>query len=75
MTSHLSRISATQRHESAVAVKLLVDTLTDADLKLPSVEVDWQAGRITGTVLVELGRATPEVVMREGLNARAQQQS
>lgn len=81
MTSQLSRITAEQRREAADAVELLTDTLSDAKLKLPSVSVDWHPGRVTGTVLVELGRAPAHVVvgiatlLREGLTARAQQQS
>lgn len=81
MNSHLASLTAEKRRQAAEAVELLTSTLDEAELHLPSVAVDWHAGRITGVVLVELGRATAEVVVematliREGLNARAQQQS
>ncbi len=81
MTSPLSRLTAGQREAAASAVELLTATLGDGGLKLPSVAVDWHAGRITGTVLVELGRARADVVtemaelIRDGLTYRAQQRS
>ncbi|WP_329563339.1 hypothetical protein [Kitasatospora sp. NBC_01266] len=56
----------------------LTAILTEADITIPSLGVDWPT--ITGHYLVTLGRVRPDVadeltaLLRDGLNARAQQQ-
>ncbi|MFF2039764.1 hypothetical protein ACFVVX_05010 [Kitasatospora sp. NPDC058170] len=55
---------ARQRHEDArAAVAELTDALASASIVLPSVGVD-SPSLFTGEVLVELGRARPDVVIR-----------
>ncbi|MDH6110279.1 hypothetical protein P3T36_004789 [Kitasatospora sp. MAP12-15] len=59
--SQLSRIRAKKRKQATDALAELIAALTLADIVLPSAGVDWQSA-ITGEVLVELGRARPDVI-------------
>jgi hypothetical protein len=51
------------RQEAEEAVRALAEALTAARIVLPSLRVD-PCPAFTGAVLVELGRARPEVVRR-----------
>jgi hypothetical protein len=76
MGSALRRLTAQTRREAADACDDLIATLAAADVKLPSVAVDWQSAATTGVVLIDLGAARPDVVVqlidviREGVRAR-----
>lgn len=77
--SILSKAVHAQRQQAQSAARKLAEVLTRAGTPLPSVGID-PASSITGAVLVELGRARPDVVVAiadlilEGLNARDRQQ-
>ncbi|WP_280724907.1 hypothetical protein [Kitasatospora sp. MAA4] len=76
----MAAITAQLREEALRALEDLLAVLRAAGITLPSLGLDTVSG-FTGTVLIELGRARPDVVaaitalLRDGLNARAQQQS
>ncbi|MDH6113920.1 hypothetical protein P3T36_002741 [Kitasatospora sp. MAP12-15] len=78
--SILSRQIHAQRQQARIAVTKLTAALTRAGSPLPSVGID-PASALTGTVLVDLGRARSDVVIQiaelilEGLDARDKQQS
>ncbi|WP_051966192.1 hypothetical protein [Kitasatospora mediocidica] len=78
--SRLAAITAQLREEATRALEDLLAVLREAGIVLPSLGLDAVSG-FTGTVLIELGRARPDVIaaitalLRDGLNARAQQQS
>ncbi|MDH6139533.1 hypothetical protein P3T35_001533 [Kitasatospora sp. GP30] len=85
MTNHrgstrIRELAANARQEARDAIDELRAVLAQAGIDLPSLGEDWQ-GSFTGVVLVELGRARPDVVrriaelLRDGLAARAQQPS
>ncbi|MBP0452967.1 MULTISPECIES: hypothetical protein [unclassified Kitasatospora] len=60
----LDRATAEQRREAALAVEDLIAVLALADAKLPSVEVDWEYGRLTGAYLINLGSARTAQILR-----------
>ncbi|AUY52768.1 hypothetical protein [Streptomyces sp. CB01881] len=60
----LNRATAEQRREAALAVEELIAVLALADAKLPSVEVDWEYGRLTGAYLINLGSARTAQILR-----------
>ncbi|WP_406204292.1 hypothetical protein OH807_28515 [Kitasatospora sp. NBC_01560] len=64
MGAILNRATAEQRREAALAVEDLVAVLALAGAKLPSVEVDWNYGRLTGAYLIELGSARTVQILR-----------
>ncbi|MDH6705780.1 hypothetical protein P3T27_002502 [Kitasatospora sp. MAA19] len=64
MGSKLYRATAEQRREAADVVDDLVAVLTLGGAKLPSVEVDWEHGRMTGCYLISLGCARPFDLLR-----------
>ncbi|MGW4891812.1 hypothetical protein ACWEQL_06035 [Kitasatospora sp. NPDC004240] len=64
MSSILTRATADQRRAAAEAFDDLLAVLALAGIVLPSAAVDWRAGRLTGAVLIELGAARPDVVLR-----------
>ncbi|MGW2376120.1 hypothetical protein [Kitasatospora sp. NPDC001683] len=76
MGSAFRGLTAQRRREAADACDDLIATLTAADVKLPSVAVDWQCATTTGIVLIDLGAARPDVivrltdVLRDGVRAR-----
>ncbi|MDH6115179.1 hypothetical protein P3T36_004098 [Kitasatospora sp. MAP12-15] len=78
--SILSRHIQAQRQQARIAVTKLTDALARAGAPLPSVGLD-PASALTGTVLVDLGRARADVVVMiaelilEGLDARDKRQS
>ncbi|MFJ2775254.1 MULTISPECIES: hypothetical protein [unclassified Kitasatospora] len=60
----LNRATAEQRREAAFAVEELTAVLALGDAKLPSLEVDWDYGRLTGAYLINLGSARTSQVLR-----------
>ncbi|MFJ2779365.1 hypothetical protein [Kitasatospora sp. NPDC087315] len=64
MGTMLNRATAEYRREAAVAVEDLVAVLALGDAKLPSVEVDWDYGRLTGAYLINLGSARTAQIVR-----------
>ncbi|MFJ9697942.1 hypothetical protein [Kitasatospora sp. NPDC101183] len=76
MGSALRRLTARDRRKTADAYDDLLSTLAAADVKLPSVTVDWQSAAATGVALIDLGAARPDVVVRlvdvirDGVRAR-----
>ncbi|MFJ8623358.1 hypothetical protein ACIRD3_10945 [Kitasatospora sp. NPDC093550] len=64
MTSALSRATAEQRRQAAAVLDDLITVLTLGGAKLPSLEVDWEYGRITGNYLIDLGSARPLDLLR-----------
>ncbi|MEV7777332.1 hypothetical protein [Kitasatospora sp. NPDC088351] len=64
MESRLDRATADRRREAADALDDLLAVLTLADTRLPTVEVDWRHGRLTGTYLIRMGSASPDVINR-----------
>ncbi|MER8185722.1 hypothetical protein [Kitasatospora sp. NPDC094015] len=64
MGSIIERHTADSRREAAYALRELTRSLDAARVRLPSVGIDWRAARMSGTVLVELGAARPDVVVR-----------
>ncbi|MFE2721161.1 hypothetical protein [Kitasatospora sp. NPDC059327] len=60
----LNRATAEQRREAALAVEDLIAVLALADARLPSVEVDWDYGRLTGAYLISLGSARTAQILR-----------
>ncbi|MCX4750050.1 hypothetical protein OG455_31810 [Kitasatospora sp. NBC_01287] len=75
MTASFENPSEQRALTSAAA---LTAVLSDAAITIPSLGVDWPT--VTGHYLVTLGRVRSDVVdeltalLRDGLNARAQQQ-
>ncbi|MFI9363954.1 hypothetical protein ACIG5E_23300 [Kitasatospora sp. NPDC053057] len=76
MGSAFRRLTTESRREAADAHDDLVATLAAADVKLPSIAVDWQCAATTGVALINLGAARPDVivqltdVIRDGVRAR-----
>ncbi|MER7583896.1 hypothetical protein [Kitasatospora sp. NPDC097691] len=64
MGSVLSRVTAEQRRQAASIVEDLVSVLALGGVTLPSIAVDWEFGRRTGTYLVDLGAARPLELLR-----------
>ncbi|GAA2245541.1 hypothetical protein GCM10010430_29280 [Kitasatospora cystarginea] len=62
--SRLQRIAAESRAAARAAEAELADALRQAGLVLPSLATEHQADYFTGIVLVDLGRARPDVVSR-----------
>lgn len=60
-TSQLSAITATMQTQAADALSELVAALALVGVVLPSAGVDWPSV-LSGNVLVELGRARPDVI-------------
>ncbi|MDH6116056.1 hypothetical protein ABH930_002081 [Kitasatospora sp. GAS204A] len=80
-STRIGELAAQARANARDAVDALLTVLAEAGLTLPSLGEDSHEGWFTGLVLVDLGRAHPDVVrgiaalLREGLAARAQQSS
>lgn len=78
--ARLAAITAQLRAEATQALEDLLAALRRAGVVLPSACLDGVSG-FTGTVLVDLGRARPDVVVAitelllDGLNAREKHQS
>ncbi|MFJ9458397.1 hypothetical protein ACIRST_25325 [Kitasatospora sp. NPDC101447] len=64
MGSMLSRATAEQRRQAASLLDDLTTVLALGGVTLPSIEVDWEYGRITGNYLVDLGSARPLDLLR-----------
>ncbi|MEV7774611.1 hypothetical protein [Kitasatospora sp. NPDC086791] len=64
MPSPLSRATAEQRRQAASVLDDLTTVLALGGVKLPSVEVDWEYGRLTGNYLIDLGPARPLDLLR-----------
>ncbi|MFD8757091.1 hypothetical protein ACFV0O_39870 [Kitasatospora sp. NPDC059577] len=64
MPSPLSRATAEQRRQAAGVLDDLTAVLALGGVTLPSVEVDWHYGRLTGSYLIDLGRARPLDLLR-----------
>ncbi|MEU9043017.1 MULTISPECIES: hypothetical protein [unclassified Kitasatospora] len=64
MTSALSRATAEQRRQAAAVLDDLTTVLALGGVKWPSIEVDWEYGRLTGTYLIDLGVARPLDLLR-----------
>ncbi|MFF7994938.1 hypothetical protein ACFZDG_34845 [Kitasatospora xanthocidica] len=64
MGSALSRATAEQRRQAAAVLDDLTTVLTLGGVKLPSIEVDWEYGRLTGNFLIDLGPARPLDLLR-----------
>ncbi|MDH6705882.1 MULTISPECIES: hypothetical protein [unclassified Kitasatospora] len=64
MGSILNRATADQRRDAADVVDDLTTVLALGGVKLPSVEVDWEHGRMTGCYLISLGSARPSELLR-----------
>ncbi|MGW2543185.1 hypothetical protein ACWC5I_20485 [Kitasatospora sp. NPDC001574] len=60
----LDRATAEQRREAAHVTEDLIAVLALAGADLPSVEVDWHHGRLTGTYLINLGSARADRIAR-----------
>ncbi|MFD7586390.1 hypothetical protein ACFV84_13335 [Kitasatospora sp. NPDC059811] len=60
----LSRVTAEQRRQAADVLDDLTAVLALGGVMLPSVEVDWEHGRLTGCYLVNLGSASPSALLR-----------
>ncbi|MGW4894335.1 hypothetical protein ACWEQL_18990 [Kitasatospora sp. NPDC004240] len=77
----LRRMTAEARREAAQAVEDLLAVTAAADVRLPSVGVDWISASVTGVVLIDLGAArTDEVVklvevIRDGVRARREREA
>ncbi|GAA1993950.1 hypothetical protein [Kitasatospora viridis] len=75
-SARIRQFTVEARKEAREAIAELRAVLALAGLQLPSLGEDWE-GSFSGTVLVELGRARPDVVrgiaelLREALAARA----
>ncbi|MGW2372131.1 hypothetical protein [Kitasatospora sp. NPDC001683] len=50
-------MTADQRRDVASVVEDLISVLALGGVKLPSIEIDWEHGRLTGCYLVQLGSA------------------
>ncbi|WP_329563181.1 hypothetical protein [Kitasatospora sp. NBC_01266] len=80
-STRIGELAEEARADARNAVEALRAVLAEAGLNLPSLGEDWHEGWFTGLVLVDLGRAHPDVVrrivalLRDGLAARAQQPS
>ncbi|WP_329568307.1 hypothetical protein [Kitasatospora sp. NBC_01266] len=78
MTARFDSHSTPSEQRAITAAGALTAVLTEAQITIPSLGVDWPT--ITGHYLVTLGRVRPDVadeltaLLRDGLNARAQQQ-
>ncbi|WP_395298065.1 hypothetical protein ACF9IK_34920 [Kitasatospora hibisci] len=59
----LDRATAEQRREAALAVEDLPAVLALGGAILPSVEVDWEYGRLTGAYLIDLGSARTSQIL------------
>ncbi|MER8102866.1 hypothetical protein [Kitasatospora sp. NPDC094016] len=64
MSSMLSRVTADQRRQAADVLDDLTTVLALGGVTLPSVEVDWERGRLTGCYLVSLGSARAVELLR-----------
>ncbi|MQS16766.1 hypothetical protein F7Q99_32410 [Streptomyces kaniharaensis] len=64
MGTMLNRATAEQRREAASVVDDLTTVLALGGAKLPSLEVDWEYGRLTGCYLINLGSARTREVLR-----------
>ncbi|MFI6443649.1 hypothetical protein [Kitasatospora sp. NPDC050543] len=62
MVSPLRRLTAEDRSRAAAALDDLTDALDRAQVRLPSVAVDWRSANTTGVVLVDLGAARPDAI-------------
>ncbi|MER7754452.1 hypothetical protein [Kitasatospora sp. NPDC097643] len=60
----LNRATAEQRRQAASVVDDLTTVLALGGVKLPSLEVDWAYGKLTGCFLISLGSAPVTVVLR-----------
>ncbi|MFF1907373.1 hypothetical protein [Kitasatospora sp. NPDC058218] len=63
MQSRTGRHARRQREDARAAVAELTDALAAANIVLPSIGTD-SPSLFTGEVLVELGRARPDIVVR-----------
>ncbi|MDH6109367.1 hypothetical protein P3T36_000139 [Kitasatospora sp. MAP12-15] len=59
--SQLGKIMAEKRKQAADALSELIAALASAGVVLPSAGVEWQSV-LTGEVLIDLGRARPDVI-------------
>ncbi|MGK4581965.1 hypothetical protein [Kitasatospora sp. HPMI-4] len=62
--SLLQRFAAESRSTALAAEAELADALRQAGIVLPSLATERHPGYFTGTFLVDLGRARPDVVAR-----------
>ncbi|MDH6124948.1 hypothetical protein P3T39_001895 [Kitasatospora sp. GP82] len=61
-TSLVTRMTQGPRRDAVAAVDDLAGALALAGITLPSVAVDWQTASFSSPILVDLGRARPDVV-------------
>ncbi|MFD5434148.1 hypothetical protein ACFWJ4_18580 [Kitasatospora sp. NPDC127067] len=64
MTSMIGKITAEDRRTAADVLDDLQAVLNAADVKLPSLGIDWRSAKATGVVLIDLGAARPDVIER-----------
>ncbi|MFF1906072.1 hypothetical protein [Kitasatospora sp. NPDC058218] len=64
MGSSLTRATVEQRRAAADALDDLRAVLALGGVALPSVGIDWQAGRATGDYRIDLGAVRPDVIVR-----------
>lgn len=64
MSSMIDRIMAEDRRNAADILDDLQAVLHAAEVKLPSLGIDWRLVKDTGVVLIDLGSARPDVIER-----------
>ncbi|MFE6054724.1 hypothetical protein ACFQ6N_28550 [Kitasatospora sp. NPDC056446] len=64
MSSMIGKITAEDRRIAADVLDDLQAVLSAAEVKLPSLGIDWRSVKETGVLLIDLGAARPDVVER-----------
>ncbi|MET8627081.1 hypothetical protein ABZW30_25530 [Kitasatospora sp. NPDC004669] len=64
MSSMIDKITTEDRRIAADILDDLQVVLYAADVKLPSLGIDWRSAKATGVILIDLGAARPDVIER-----------
>ncbi|MEV8327232.1 hypothetical protein [Kitasatospora sp. NPDC056731] len=64
MSSMIDKITAEDRRTAADILDDLQAVLHAAEVKLPSLGIDWLSAKATGVILIDLGAARPDVIER-----------
>ncbi|MER7845983.1 hypothetical protein ABTZ03_18755 [Kitasatospora sp. NPDC096077] len=64
MSSRIDKITAEDRRNAADILDDLQTVLHAAEVKLPSLGIDWRLVKDTGVILIDLGAARPDVIER-----------
>ncbi|WP_369184909.1 hypothetical protein [Streptomyces sp. Y1] len=64
MSKMIDKITAEDRRIAADILDDLQAVLHAADVKLPSLGIDWRSAKATGVILIDLGAARPEIIER-----------